>query len=91
MNVEDKGAKGDGTTDDTAAIQKAIGENRLTPAVFLPKKGDVLLWHGNLIHAGSPRRNLSLSRRAVVLHFFARGAVCYHDLSGTLTPMDRLA
>lgn len=73
------------------AIQKAIADNRLKPAVFLPKKGDVLLWHGNLIHAGSPRRNLSLSRKAVVLHFFARGAVCYHDLSGTLTPMDRLA
>jgi hypothetical protein len=73
------------------AIQRTIAANRLEPAVFLPRKGDVLLWHGNLIHAGSPRRNLSLSRKAVVLHFFARGAVCYHDLSGTLTPMDRLA
>jgi len=72
------------------AIQRSIAENRLEQAVFLPKKGDVLLWHGNLIHAGSPRRDLSLSRRAVVLHYFARGAVCYHDLSGTLTPMDRL-
>jgi hypothetical protein len=72
------------------AIQRLIVENGLTQSVFLPKKGDVLLWHGNLIHAGSPRRDLSLSRRAVVLHYFAQGAVCYHDLSGTLTPMDRL-
>jgi ectoine hydroxylase-related dioxygenase (phytanoyl-CoA dioxygenase family) len=62
----------------------------LKQSVFLPKKGDVLLWHGNLIHAGSPRKDLSLSRRAIVLHYFARGAVCYHDLSGTLTPMERL-
>jgi ectoine hydroxylase-related dioxygenase (phytanoyl-CoA dioxygenase family) len=67
-----------------------ISDNRLQPAVFLPKAGDVLLWHANLIHAGSPRRDLGLSRRAVVLHYFAKGAVCYHDLSGTLTPTERL-
>ncbi len=73
------------------AIQRLIADNALKPAVFLPKKGDVLLWHANLIHAGSPRRNLALSRRAVVLHYFAKGAVCYHDISGTLTPVDRLA
>jgi hypothetical protein len=72
------------------AIQRLIAENGLKPSVFLPKKGDVLVWHGNLIHAGSPRRDLSLSRKAVVLHYFAQGAVCYHDLSGTLTPVDRL-
>jgi hypothetical protein len=72
------------------AIQRLIADNGLQPAVFLPKRGDVLLWHANLIHAGSPRRDLSLSRRAVVLHYFAEGAVCYHDLSGTLTPMERL-
>jgi hypothetical protein len=72
------------------AIQRSIAQQGLTQAVFLPKKGDVLLWHGNLIHAGSPRKDLTLSRKAVVLHYFAQGAVCYHDLSGTLTPMERL-
>ena len=72
------------------AIQALIAERGLARSVFLPKKGDVLLWHGNLIHAGSPRRNLALSRKAVVLHYFAQGAVCYHDLSGTRTPEDRL-
>ena len=73
------------------AIQRLIADNGLRPVVFLPKKGDVLLWHANLIHAGSPRRNLALSRRAVVLHYFAKGAVCYHDIAGTLTSLDRLA
>ena len=71
-------------------IQALIAEHGLAPSVFLPKKGDVLMWHGNLIHAGSPRRNLVLSRKSVVLHYFAKGAVCYHDLSGTLTPPERL-
>jgi len=72
------------------AIQRLIADRGLTQSVFLPKKGDVLVWHGNLIHAGSPRKDYSLSRKAVVLHYFAKGAVCYHDLSGTLTPMERL-
>lgn len=72
------------------AIQALIAEQGLVANVFLPEKGDVLLWHGNLIHAGSPRRSLAFSRKAVVLHYFARGAVCYHDLSGTLTPLERL-
>lgn len=72
------------------AIQALISEKGLTREVFLPEKGDVLLWHGNLIHAGSPRKNLALSRKAVVLHYFGKGAVCYHDLAGTLTPLERL-
>ncbi len=72
------------------AIQSLIAEKSLVRETFLPRKGDVLLWHANLIHAGSPRRDLSLSRKAAVLHYFARGAVCYHDLSGVLAPMERL-
>jgi hypothetical protein len=72
------------------AIQKLIAEKGLAREAFLPKKGDVLVWHANLIHAGSPRRNLKLSRKSAVLHFFARGAVCYHDLAGVRTPLERL-
>ena len=72
------------------AIQSLIAEKGLVREAFLPKKGDVLIWHANLIHAGSPRRNIKLSRKSAVLHFFARGAVCYHDLAGTRTPLERL-
>jgi Phytanoyl-CoA dioxygenase (PhyH) len=72
------------------AIQKLIEEKGLAREAFLPRKGDVLLWHANLIHAGSPRRDIRLSRKSAVLHYFASGAVCYHDLSGALVPMERL-
>ena len=64
------------------AIQKAISDNNCTPAYFLAKKGDVLFWHANLIHGGSERKNIALSRRSLVCHYFAKGAVCYHDLAG---------
>lgn len=72
------------------AIGRLIAERTLEAVPFLARKGDVLLWHANLIHAGTPRKDLALSRKSAVCHYFARGAVCYHDLSATLTPASRL-
>jgi ectoine hydroxylase-related dioxygenase (phytanoyl-CoA dioxygenase family) len=37
--------------------------------VFLPKKGDVFVWHGVLAHQGSPQANPSLTRKAFVTHY----------------------
>jgi Phytanoyl-CoA dioxygenase (PhyH) len=62
-------------------IQKLIGEHGLHPHHFHAKKGDVLIWHANLLHGGSRRADLRWSRRAVVVHFFVKGAFVYHDLS----------
>jgi len=53
------------------------------PAYFHARKGDVLIWHANLLHGGSVRRNMELKRRAVVCYFFAKGAFVYHDLAAT--------
>ena len=64
------------------AIQQIIAGKKLTPAYFMAKKGDVLFWHANLIHGGSMRKNILLSRKSVVCHYFGNGAVCYHDLIG---------
>ena len=50
--------------------------------VYRPKAGSVLIWHENLMHGGSPRVDLSKSRRSVVCHYFAEGAVVYHDSLG---------
>jgi hypothetical protein len=51
------------------------------PHYFHARKGDVLIWHANLIHGGSVRRDLQLSRKALVTHFFVKGSFVYHDLS----------
>lgn len=63
-------------------IRELVEEHRLEPHYFHAKKGDVLIWHANLIHGGSVRNNLQLSRRSVVCHFFAKNAFVYHDLAG---------
>lgn len=41
---------------------------------YTPKKGDVLLWHSNLIHRGSEPRDLSLQRRSLIAHYSALSA-----------------
>jgi hypothetical protein len=65
------------------AIRREIEEHRLEVAHFHARKGDVLIWHANLIHGGSKRHDVKRSRRALVCHYFVHGAVTYHDLSGS--------
>lgn len=59
-----------------------IEKHRLAREVYRPKAGEVLIWHENLLHAGQPRRDRSISRRSIVGHYFARGSVAYYDSSG---------
>lgn len=62
-------------------IQQLIAKHGLKPHYFHARKGDVLIWHANLLHGGSRRSDLQWSRRAVVVHYFVKGAFVYHDLS----------
>ena len=61
-------------------IRRVIESGELEPSYFHARKGDVLIWHANLLHGGSPRKNMQLSRKALVCHFFVKGAFVYHDL-----------
>jgi len=46
----------------TVGAQWAEMLARYEPVVYRPKKGTVLIWHENLLHAGSVRKNQSLER-----------------------------
>jgi len=41
----------------------------IKPEIFVPKKGDVLIWHGNLMHEGSLIKNDLLTRKSYVTHY----------------------
>jgi ectoine hydroxylase-related dioxygenase (phytanoyl-CoA dioxygenase family) len=41
---------------------------------FLARKGDVLFWHGMLVHGGQPIRDEGTTRRSYVVHFIPDGA-----------------
>jgi hypothetical protein len=49
---------------------------------FLPKKGDLLIWHESLLHEGSVRINTHAERRSIVIHSFAENSLVYYDATG---------
>jgi hypothetical protein len=72
-------------------IRQLIEKHGLEPKYFHARKGDVLIWHANLLHGGSVRNDLQLSRKAMVCHYYARGAFVYHDLSATRSKQQYVA
>lgn len=50
-------------------LDERMRQAGIQPRVFLPKKGDVLVWHGNLSHAGTVIRDASRSRKSYVTHY----------------------
>jgi len=59
-----------------------IAEAGLTVEPYMAKAGDILIWHENLIHGGSVRKDLSVTRKSIVSHYFADGSVAYYDSTG---------
>lgn len=54
---------------------RAYVESRIDAAgcrreIFLGKAGDVFLWHGQLLHGGSPIENTTLTRKTLVTHYW---------------------
>jgi ectoine hydroxylase len=63
------------------AIAQVISNNALQQQTFLAKKGDVFIWHANILHGGSPIINPALTRKSMVLHFYAEDVICYHEIT----------
>ncbi len=62
-------------------IDRKIKELGIQKEVFTAKKGDLLVWHANLFHGGEPHRDKSKTRRSMVLHYFKKDAICYHEIT----------
>lgn len=46
-----------------------VKETGTRAEVFLPRKGDALVWHGNLIHEGTAIKDVKLTRKSYVTHY----------------------
>ncbi len=62
-------------------IEEVIQENGLKKKLFEGKKGDVFIWHANLIHGGSRIGRPGSSRKSMVAHYFTKEVICYHEIS----------
>jgi ectoine hydroxylase-related dioxygenase (phytanoyl-CoA dioxygenase family) len=51
-------------------MEKKITELNLVPKYGTIKKGDIIIWHSNLLHGGSKRNDNNLTRKSIVIHYF---------------------
>ena len=67
--------------DYTQHIQSVITKNNLTKKIFLAKKGDVFIWHANLLHGGEKVTNSKSSRKSMVFHYYSTDAICFYEVT----------
>jgi len=60
---------------------------QLPRTLFMPKKGDVLIWHSALVHGGSPRIDRKRTRKSTVFHYSTRPAYPRDRRHGGLPPV----
>lgn len=73
-----------------AEVRRLLEENGYERAVYRPKRGQILVWHENLVHGGSPRIDPSITRLSIVSHYFAKGCVAYYDSRGEAAGLESL-
>lgn len=62
-------------------IKDLIEKSGLKSQQFYAKKGDVFIWHGNLLHGGAAIRDKERTRKSMVIHYFAKNVICYHEIT----------
>jgi len=62
-------------------IEELIQKKGLERKEFLAKKGDVLIWHANLVHGGAPIVDNNSTRKSMVIHYYAKDVIKYHEIS----------
>jgi phytanoyl-CoA hydroxylase len=51
-------------------IRDRLSAARLKATTFTPRKGDVFIWHSQLLHGGSHIEDLKRTRKSLVTHYF---------------------
>ena len=61
-----------------------VKRKQYQPEMFLAQKGEVLVWHANLLHGGAEVRNKNLSRWSQVSHYYFRECAYTTPLKQTI-------
>jgi len=62
------------------ANRQRMIDHGLEPYEFLAKKGQVLLWHSNIVHGGARITRPDSTRRSLIVHYFGAEVHHYSDL-----------
>jgi ectoine hydroxylase len=69
-------------------LEELVQTKGYEKAEFLAKKGDVFIWHANLVHGGAPIIDKSSTRKSMVIHYYAKDVIKYHEISERPSLMD---
>jgi ectoine hydroxylase-related dioxygenase (phytanoyl-CoA dioxygenase family) len=53
-----------------AYVEEQLQKTKASRLEFIGKAGDVFLWHGQLLHGGTPIRDLKQTRKTLVTHYW---------------------
>ncbi|MGL6126455.1 phytanoyl-CoA dioxygenase family protein, partial [Chryseobacterium artocarpi] len=56
-------------------LENKVKELGLKKEIFRAKKGDMLIWHANILHGGEPHTDKNRTRKSLVYHFFDENSV----------------
>jgi Phytanoyl-CoA dioxygenase (PhyH) len=59
-------------------VQRQGEEAALPVRDVIVQKGDVIIWHPQLLHGGAPQKDRTRSRRSLVMHVTPEGVPVYH-------------
>ena len=62
-------------------IEGMLEKSDLKKDIFIAKKGDVLIWHANLLHGGEKVLDENSTRKSMVFHYYCEGSICYHEIT----------
>ncbi|WP_294276235.1 phytanoyl-CoA dioxygenase family protein [uncultured Chryseobacterium sp.] len=62
-------------------LEAKVKQLGLNKEIFRAKKGDLLIWHANILHGGEPHLDKSRTRKSLVYHYFDKHSICYHEVT----------
>jgi len=62
-------------------IEELVQQRGFEKHELLARKGDVFIWHANLVHGGAPVIDHALTRKSMVVHFYATDVIKYHEIT----------
>ena len=62
-----------------------LAEFKLEPEYGIANKGDIIIWHANLLHGGAPQKYRARTRHSQVTHYFFENCQYYTPMNSTPT------
>ena len=64
------------------AVAQELEKHKAEKKYFLAQKGDMLIWHANLLHGGDTITRTGATRKSMVVHYYGKDVIKYHEITG---------